>query len=209
MTRNIMKRVNRATQHLACATLLAVMTGALPVSAQTMEEARTAFRRGDHARAAIGFRNHAARGDAQAQLILGDMYAKGEGVPEDDTEAVRWYRLAAEQGDVSAQLSLGFMYDKGEGVAEDDAEAMRWFRLAAEQGYAPAQSAVGFMYVHGEGVPEDAVTAYAWFSIAAAQGNPSAHSRKEHMTGLMARAQIAEAQKRSGVYWTSYVVPFQ
>ena len=168
-----MKRVNRATQHLACATLLAVMTGALPVSAQTMEEARTAFRRGDHARAFIGFRNHAARGDAHAQLILGDMYAKGEGVPEDDTEAVRWYRLAAEQG------------------------------------YAPAQSAVGFMNVHGEGVPEDAVTAYAWFSIAAAQGNPIARYGKEHVTALMARAQIAEAQKRSGVYWTRYVVPFQ
>ena len=135
MTRNIMTRMNRATQLLACATLLAVMTGALPVSAQTMEEARTAFRRGDHARALNGFRNLAAWGDAQSQLILGGMYAKGEGVPEEDTEAVRWYRLAAEQGDVSAQLSLGFKYDKGEGVAKDDAEAMRWFCLAAEQGH--------------------------------------------------------------------------
>jgi TPR repeat protein len=26
------------------------------------------------------------------------MYANGKGVPEDDKEAVKWYRLAAEQG---------------------------------------------------------------------------------------------------------------
>ncbi|MBN4047960.1 SEL1-like repeat protein [bacterium AH-315-O15] len=26
------------------------------------------------------------------------MYENGEGVPEDYTEAVRWYRLAADQG---------------------------------------------------------------------------------------------------------------
>ena len=29
---------------------------------------------------------------------LGLMYDSGEGVPEDDKEAVKWYRLAAEQG---------------------------------------------------------------------------------------------------------------
>ena len=44
------------------------------------------------------------------------MYANGEGVPEDDAEAVRWYRLAAEQGLASAQLNLRFMYANGEGV---------------------------------------------------------------------------------------------
>ena len=31
------------------------------------------------------------------------MYATGEGVPKDDAEAVRWYRLAAEEGNASAQ----------------------------------------------------------------------------------------------------------
>ena len=204
-----MKKRNRAAQLLVSATVLAVMTGALSVSAQTVDEARTAYLRGDHAGALIGFRNHAERGDPHAQLLLGDMYAKGEGVPEDDIEAVRLYRLAAEQGDVSAQFSLGFMYDKGEGVAEDDVEALRWFLLAAEQGYAPAQSAAGLMYAHGEGVAEDAVTAYAWFSIAAAQGNSIARYEKERVTRLMTRAQIAEAQERSGAYWTHYVVPFE
>ena len=44
------------------------------------------------------------------------MYSRGEGVPEDDAEAVRWYRLAAEQGFAAAQSNLGVMYDNGNGV---------------------------------------------------------------------------------------------
>ena len=53
------------------------------------------------------------------------MYANGQGVPEDDAEAVRWYRLGAEQGDAAAQSNLGVMYATGQGVPEDDAEAVR------------------------------------------------------------------------------------
>ena len=68
------------------------------------------------------------------------MYANGEGVAEDDAEAVRWYRLAADQGLAIAQNNLGWMYDNGEGVAEDDAEAVRWYRLAADQGHADAST---------------------------------------------------------------------
>ena len=43
------------------------------------------------------------------------MFRIGEGVPENHTEAVNWYRKAAEQGHVSAQFALGLMYVNGEG----------------------------------------------------------------------------------------------
>ena len=43
------------------------------------------------------------------------MYDEGRGVPENDTEAVKWYRKAAEQGDASAQYNLGVMYANGWG----------------------------------------------------------------------------------------------
>ena len=62
------------------------------------------------------------------------MYAHGEGVPEDDAEAVRWYRLAAEQGDVTAQYSLGVMYATGEGVSEDLAITYARYNVAGAQG---------------------------------------------------------------------------
>ena len=65
---------------------------------------------------------------------LGVMYANGEGVPEDDAEAVRWYRLAAEQGHASAQFNLGLMYDTGEGVLKDSVLAHMWLNIAGANG---------------------------------------------------------------------------
>jgi TPR repeat protein len=50
------------------------------------------------------------------------MYSRGDGVPQDDVEAVRWFRLAAEQGLALAQYFLGRSYDNGNGVPENDTE---------------------------------------------------------------------------------------
>ena len=79
-------------------------------------------------------RRLAEQGDAPAQYNLGFMYANGEGVPENDAEAVRWYRMAAEQGNASAQYNLGVMYANGEGVPENYVLSYAWFNLAAAQG---------------------------------------------------------------------------
>ena len=79
-------------------------------------------------------RNAAEQGDAGAQADLGLKYAEGEGVPEDDQEAVRWFRKAAEQGAAMAQHNLGVMYSKGEGVLENYVKAYAWLNLAAAQG---------------------------------------------------------------------------
>ena len=83
------------------------------------------------------------------------MYGTGEGVPQDEAEAVRWFRLAAEQGNADVQYNLGTIYGAGRGVPQDDAEAARWLRLAAEQGDALAQFDLGVMYVTGGGIPQD------------------------------------------------------
>ena len=83
----------------------------------------------------------AEQGDALAQYNLGVMYDNGEGVPEDDAEAVRWYRMAAEQGFAPAQYNLGNMYVNGEGVPENYVLAYAWFNLAAAQGHETAVSA--------------------------------------------------------------------
>ena len=100
-------------------------------------------------------RARAEQGDAEAQLTLGFMYENGRGVPQDDAEAVRLYRLAAEQGHAPAQYNLGAMYAEGHGVPQDDVEAVRWWRLAAAQGNAGGQGFLGVMYATGGGVPQD------------------------------------------------------
>ena len=43
-------------------------------------------------------RRLAEQGDAEAQFILGVMYANGEGVPENYVRAYAWLNLAAAQG---------------------------------------------------------------------------------------------------------------
>ena len=139
----------------------------------------------------------AEQGDAKAQYYLGDMYEYGEGVPEDDAVAVKWYTKAAEQGHAKAQYNLGVMYDNGTGVPEDDAVAVKWFTKVAEQGLAEAQYNLGVMYANGDGVPEDDAMAYMWWNLASAQGDNDAKHNKGIVAKRMTREQIAEAQKLS------------
>ena len=58
----------------------------------------------------------AEQGNAKAQFNLGVMYEVGQGVKQDDFEAVKWYRQAAEQGEANAQAILGFSYLLGKGI---------------------------------------------------------------------------------------------
>jgi len=116
-----------------------------PVTAEPFENGWVASQRRDYATACRVWRPLAQQGHQWAQSYLGAMYAKGQGVPKDDHEAVHWYRLAAEQGNAPAQSNLGDMYATGRGVPKDDHEAVRWYGLAAEQGYAHAQSNLGDM----------------------------------------------------------------
>ena len=65
------------------------------------------------------YRKAAEQGYANAQCSLGVCYASGQGVEQDDKEAVKLYRKAAEQGNASAQSNLAFCYYKGDGVGQD------------------------------------------------------------------------------------------
>jgi hypothetical protein len=48
------------------------------------------------------FKQQAASSNAAAQCGLGFLYDKGDGVPQDYTQAAAWYRKSAEQGDAEA-----------------------------------------------------------------------------------------------------------
>jgi len=133
-------------------------------------------------------------GDAEAQFNLAWKYANGEGVPENDAEAVKWYRRSADQGNADAQYNLAVMYANGEGVPEDDAEAVTWFRRSAEQGYTKAQFNLGVMYANGEGVPENNVFAHKWLNLAKVGGDENAGNVLEIIIPRMTKEQIAEAQ---------------
>ena len=102
--------------------------------AADFDKGLVAARAGDFVTALAEWKPLAEQGDAVAQFYLGVMYANGEGVLEDDKEAVKWFKLAAEQGYAKAQYNLGLMYDNGEGVIQDNVYAHMWCNIAASNG---------------------------------------------------------------------------
>ena len=76
----------------------------------------------------------AEQGYPSAQFNLGNMYDTGEGVPQNDAEAVQWFRMAAEQGFARAQFNLAYMYLSGRGVPKDYVQVYAWLSIAAAQG---------------------------------------------------------------------------
>ena len=113
----------------------------------------------------------ADRGEATAQMNLGEVYAKGLSVTQSYKLAAKWYRLAADQSNAPAQLALGELYEVGQGVPRDEAEAAKWYRAAAEQGNPAAQYSLAILYVSGKGVRADAAEALKWYRAAAEQGD--------------------------------------
>ena len=111
----------------------------------------------------------AKRGDPKAQLLMGMMYARGDGVRQDSSKAAEWYEKAANQGDAFAQTYLGKMYSKGDGVRQDSAKAAEWYEKAANQGNSLAQLNLGVLYHQGEGVRQDYAKAAKWYEKAANQ----------------------------------------
>ena len=203
------ERISRGFHQVACLFVTRILAGVVLAAmlmggavAGPLEDARTAYKRGDFATALQIWRPRATQGVAFAQVNVGIMYYSGQGVPQDYGEAAKWYRLAAEQGNLIAQGNLGFMYYTGQGVPQDYGEAAKWYRLAAEQGNATAQSNLGSMYHSGQGVPQDYVQAYMWVDVAASRFPPPAkedrneavHNR-DIVASKMTPAQIAEAQR--------------
>jgi TPR repeat protein len=120
-----------------------------------------------------------------AQTILASIYfVGGEGVPKDDAEAARWYRMAAERGDADAQRNLAQLFKDGTGVAQDYSRAAYWCRRSAEQGHSVGQAMLGEMYYVGQGVSQDYREALRWFTTAAEQDQVQAQTK----LGLMLAA---------------------
>jgi len=78
-----------------------------------LESARQAYESGDYKTVTELLIPLAEAGDAEAQTDLGFMYANGLGVPQDYTEALKWYRKAVAQGYALGQNNLGVMYAEG------------------------------------------------------------------------------------------------
>ena len=81
-------------------------------------------------------------GHPQSQYELGVAFYTGEGVAENEDEAVRLFKLAAQQHHAAACYMLGDCLLDGVGLELDRASALEWLVLASELGHRGARSRV-------------------------------------------------------------------
>ncbi len=149
----------------------------------------------------------AQAGDPDAQLNLGRAYEDGNGLPQSDQQAVKWYRVAAEQGNAIAQNNLGLMFRSGRGVEQNKQEAVRWYRKAARQKSPAAMFNLGASYYNGDGVGIDDTTAFAWFLLAQHLGNKPATEAVNRMDEEAKRFQTGAFEKIGDMYQKGEELP--
>lgn len=95
----------------------------------------------DNEAAARYYRMAADQGDAKGAYWLAALYANGEGVPKDYSEAFRWFLVAAEAGYGPAIEVVANAYLNGElGQTRDRAKGQQWLQRGADSGYEPART---------------------------------------------------------------------
>ena len=138
-------------------------------------------------------------GSEHSQFLLAVMYEYGEGVPQDQDEALKWYKLSAENNVVEAQIRLARHYRLEKPNAEleeiwferaahngspnaqfalgchklekgEDTEGLKWIKLGAQNGYAEGQWFIGNLYFQGVNVQKDPKEAAKWVKMAANNG---------------------------------------
>lgn len=75
----------------------------------------------------MDLKSNADSGDVSAQFELSRRYLNGDGLEQNDDEAIRWLRMAAEGGLPRAQAGLGWMYAAGRGVNKDETLSFSWY----------------------------------------------------------------------------------
>ena len=118
----------------------------------------------------VQLREAAAKADAQALNDLGQLYAHGDGVPQDYSQAFAQFRKAADKRLPEAEFNLGWLYYQGLGTTQDYGAALSWFRKAADKDHMKAQYYTGLMYAKGQGVKLDFAQALPWYRKAADRG---------------------------------------
>jgi len=118
--------VARCRLGLACGAAVIFLCWAPAASAGELVAGLAAYQNGDYARALAEFQPLADDGDITAQYYMGELYLKGQGVPQDFEKAVEWFALAAEYGHGHAQANLGALLTLGLGTRRDLETAYYW-----------------------------------------------------------------------------------
>ena len=177
--------------------------------AQVKEEmfarGKRAYDRADWAKAIADLRPLSEAGDVRAMILLGNMYAAGNGVSNDHTEAFVLYHKAALAGSTDGMVAIGAMYRKGDGIGINTRLSIGWFERAARLGDQIGAFFYGInLYEGSKGttydLKPDKLGAYRWFRIAATHGDNkkmtyAAYKTAEKLTQDMPPDQVIDIEK--------------
>lgn len=122
-----------------------------------MRIAGDAYREKDYDTAFKHWHELAEFGHEDAQLRVGLMYLKGQGIDKNLEEAKRWLELVAvRDGNERAHLELGLLYADPDTSFTDIDKALYHLNYAANAGAPRAYFELGSLYMNGEGVEKDA-----------------------------------------------------
>ncbi len=157
-----------------------------------------AYNHGDLATAFSLLSAEAARGNSDAEVNLGYMYARGQGVAADQREALRLYRLSAAQGNAEGMNALGYKYQFGSGVTANLPTAIAWYCRAIARGDPRALNNLAILYDHGIGVPQDLGAARDLWRQSAERGHPNS---AYNLGASLIAAPGAPDDTRLGMLW--------
>ena len=112
--------------------ILAVALACASPALAEIEEARDLMEAGRFEEARAALTPFARSGNADAEELIGVMYALGLGVEKDPERAFEWYLRSSMKGHPGAQSGLGWYYELGLGMpAPDLVRAYMWYALSS------------------------------------------------------------------------------
>ena len=121
-----------------------------------------------------------------AMVNLGSLYARGEGVSKDVSQAKTWFEKAVQKGHDMAAFYLGGMYENGIGVQKDESKAISYYeKVATIEGMHNVQVKLGLLLQN-----RDSKEAMKWLVKAAHAGDNQAQelityvSNRDHAATL-------------------------
>lgn len=126
----------------------------------------------ERAAAVIGkVRRAAESGDAMGIFLLASALEDGLGLPQDEAESLRLYKLAAAKGFETAFNNAGLMLESGRGTRRDPEAALEYFRAGAALHEASCMFNLAVMLSSGIGCTPDFTEALGWYHRAAGLGD--------------------------------------
>ena len=120
--------MKKASHHFILSILLTLAS----LAVADIEEARDLMEAGKFVEAREALLPAARSGNADAEELIGVMYALGLGVEQDPERAFEWYLRSSMKGHAGAQSGLGWYYELGLGMpAPDLVRAFLWYGLSS------------------------------------------------------------------------------